>query len=211
MTRCPLCSSDTGLRRLGGPGGRFFQCCSACLLIFVEERFLPTREEEERRYRLHTNGLECPGYAGFLNQAVEQSLQWLKPGMHGLDYGCGPAPVLSALLAERGFPCAYYDPLFFPELPQGPFDFIFATECFEHFFLPDKELRRIKTLLAPGGILTVMTERWTSFEEFASWPYARDRTHVCFYHARTMECICGRYGFSLSPSDHERVSVFQSL
>jgi SAM-dependent methyltransferase len=210
MQPCPLCLSDTGITRIEGPGKRSFRYCGACLLIFVEERFLPTRGEEERRYRMHTNKLECPGYVGFLNQAVEQSLPWLKPGMHGLDYGCGPTPTLSVLLAERGFPCADYDPLFFPELPLGPFDFIFATECFEHFFSPDTELRRIKALLTPGGILTVMTQRWTSLEGFAVWPYARDRTHVCFYHAWTMEWICTRYGFSLLPSDHERVSVFQS-
>lgn len=91
---------------------------------------------------MHKNGREYPDYLNFLNQAIGQSLFDLDRGMRELDYGCGSVPALSVLLEERGMRCENYDP-FFPKLPGGPFDLIFSTGCFEHFFSPDKELRRL--------------------------------------------------------------------
>ncbi|HOS97598.1 MAG TPA: class I SAM-dependent methyltransferase [Deltaproteobacteria bacterium] len=180
------------------------------MLIFVEERFLPSRDQEEARYRMHRNTGEDSGYVAFLNQAVEAALSFLKPGMKGMDFGCGPVPTLSTLLEKCGMRCGNYDPLFFPRVPEGPHDFIFATECFEHFFSPDRELLKIKALLAPGGILTIMTEPWTCLDGFSTWPYARDATHVCFYHDRTMDWISEKYGFHRMPSCNARVSVMKS-
>ncbi len=211
VTICPLCRSAHSLEPITGPGDRVYRCCRECLLICVEERFRPTVKEEEERYRTHRNGVCHPGHVRFLNQALEQSLPHLDPGMSGLDYGCGPVPTLSVLLRDHGIICSDYDPIFFPNLPEGPFDFIYATECFEHFFSPDKELRRVQDLLAPGGILTIMTEQWATPEDFSAWHYARDLTHVSFYHARTIDFICSRYGFSRMESTNARVVVLKKI
>jgi len=79
----------------------------------------------------------------------------------------------------------------------------------EHFHHPGIEIRRISSLLKPGGLLGIMTERWTTAEQFASWYYTRDPTHVCFYHARTLEFICHRYGFAGVWLDESRVAILR--
>ena len=131
--------------------------------------------------------------------------------MSGLDYGCGPTPTLSGLLKTHELHCENYDPYFFPELPEGEFDFIFATEVIEHFFNPGQELLRIQGLLKPGGILTLMTELWDSVEKFSGWSYARDNTHVSFYHEKTMEYICTHYGFKKLSPGSTRVRVLKKM
>ncbi|MGQ7870760.1 class I SAM-dependent methyltransferase [Sunxiuqinia sp. sy24] len=171
--------------------------------------FLPDEEEEKERYLEHNNGLHHPGYVKFLNQAIRQGRPFLLPEMKGLDFGCGPEPTLSVLLEKQGIACADYDPIFFPELSKGPYDFIFATECFEHFFHPAEELKKISQLLSPGGYLIVMTSLWKLGRTFRSWNYARDITHVAFYHAETFCYICKHYGFKQLGGDQKRVIILQ--
>lgn len=73
--------------------------------------------------------------------------------MKGLDYGCGPVPLLSKIIGQMDMECDEYDPIFSPvQQLEQQYDFIFATECFEHFFLPAKELKQLKGLLNEGGI-----------------------------------------------------------
>jgi SAM-dependent methyltransferase len=110
--------------------------------------------------------------------------------MEGLDFGCGPNPVLPDILKSAGYGCLNYDPIFFLDFPDERVDFIFATETFEHFFNPLREMKFITALLRPGGILTVMTQRWKSPDQFADWWYVRDITHVSFFHKKTFDYIC---------------------
>jgi hypothetical protein len=131
--------------------------------------------------------------------------------MRGLDYGCGPTPTLSGLLKVHGLHCENYDPYFFPALPEYQFDFIFATEVVEHFYNPRRELQLLSGYLKQGGILTIMTEPWVSVEGFSDWHYAKDITHVCFYHAKTIEYISNLYGFEILNKDTPRVTVFRKL
>jgi hypothetical protein len=49
-------------------------------------------------------------------------------------------------------------------------------------------------MLAPGGILGVMTMFHPGEGSFADWWYRRDPTHVCFYNEATMRWIGERYG-----------------
>lgn len=209
MTICPLCLNKSSFSQLNGPDKRLYLCCDNCKLVFTTTTFLPTRKEEEKRYKLHNNGIEFPGYVKFLNQAIKPALPLLTKDMIGLDYGCGPTPTLSVLLEQQGIKCENYDPIFFSEMPEGPFDFIFATECFEHFFLPARELQKIKNLLKPNGYLIVMTEKWTKPEVFSRWTYAKDPTHVTFYHADTFRYISEKYKFNLLESPNPRVVLMQ--
>jgi len=207
MEVCPLCDNDTGLVNVVGPDKRSYHRCPVCRLIFSGKDSLPSPEEERARYLEHNNGIQYPGYVKFLNQAIDPALPYLSGDMKGLDYGCGPVPTLSLLLRKKGISCLDYDPLFFPELPEGPFDFIFATECFEHFFNPATETERIITLLKPGGLLIVMTHLWDEDTDFASWYYPKDNTHVAFYHAETFKYIERRFGFRQLPAASERVII----
>lgn len=101
MIRCPLCIADAGLLRLEGPDHRVYWRCVRCSLISVDPGFLPTRDEEAQRYREHNNGIQYPGYVRFLAQAIDCSLPYLPPDARGLDYGCGPIPTLSLLMANE--------------------------------------------------------------------------------------------------------------
>jgi len=175
----------------------------------MERTFLPDRAAEEARYKAHQNGPQDDGYVQFLNQAISPALPCLNKSMRGLDYGCGPTPTLSGLLEAQGLHCENYDPYFCPAFPACQFDFIFATEVVEHFFNSGEEFKRISGLLKPGGILTVMTEAWVSVQEFAEWHYAKDITHVSFYHASTIAFISARYGFEILNKDTPRVTVLR--
>lgn len=208
---CPLCASTGPYTPLVGPKSRGYLLCQNCQLIFMAREFLPDPATEEARYQAHQNGPQDAGYVRFLNQAIIPALPYLNSNLCGLDFGCGPTPTLSGLLKAHGLLCDNYDPYFFPDLPGNQFDYIFATEVVEHFYNPGRELRQLSALLKQGGILTIMTEAWTSVEGFAEWHYAKDITHVCFYHASTIEYICSHYGYAILNKDTPRVTVFRKL
>jgi hypothetical protein len=207
-SRCRLCFYDSKRNFLSGPDGRIHDLCGKCFLISAREEDFLSFSEEKKRYALHRNSPHDEGYRNFLMQAVNPALGFLRRDMRGLDYGCGPGPALSVILKEKGFDCHDYDPFFFPEIPPGKFDFIFATETAEHFFFPGKEFCRIKELLNFRGVLVVMTQRWITEEKFSTWHYARDFTHVAFYHSRTFDFMASAFGFEKLFDDGEKVVIF---
>ena len=206
---CPLCGARGPFEAVVDVRKRQHRICDRCKLIFVGDRFLSSPEEERARYAKHQNGLWDAGYVAFLRQVLEPALPHLNSQMRGLDYGCGHHPTLCLLLKELGLRCENYDVFFFPECPVGPFDFLFASEVVEHFHRPAVDWGRMAELLKPGGILTVMTAPWTTREEFATWGYASDGTHVAFYHPETMDWICGAFGLERVESRPPRVSVLR--
>lgn len=206
---CPLCKNSTGFTPIIGPKERGYLLCPSCQLIFMKPEFLPDSTSEKKRYQAHQNGPQDAGYVQFLNQAITPALPYLNPNMRGLDFGCGPTPTLSGLLLKHGFQCENYDPYFLPALPEIQYDFIFSTEVVEHFYNPDKDLQFLSSLLKPGGIFTIMTEPWLSLVNFAEWHYAKDITHVSFYHADTITFISQQYGFEILNNESPRVTVLR--
>jgi SAM-dependent methyltransferase len=192
-----------------GADQRRYYHCGRCSLIFADPDHRLPAVPAKAFYLTHENSVDNGGYVNFLNRVVQPMLPHLDRSMRGLDYGCGPGPTLSVLVQRRGIACDDYDPLFADHALQPPYDFMFSTECFEHFHHPEVEIRRIRSLLKPGGLLGIMTERWTTSDEFAGWYYTRDPTHVCFYHERTLEVICRTFGFSLMWMDTDRVAILQ--
>lgn len=206
---CPLCLTHGRLQAVPGADARDYFFCPECHLISADSRHFLAPGDERAHYQTHENSIENAGYVRFLNRIVEPLLPLLSPGMRGLDYGCGPGPTLSVMLRHRGLQCDDYDPLFVPSVLQPPYDFLVSTECFEHFRTPAEEIERIRGLLRPGGCLGIMTERWTNLEQFASWYYTRDPTHVSFFHTRTFEFICRHFGFSQAFDDSSRVVILK--
>ena len=208
---CRLCKSTNRLLPLRGIDERGYYFCENCHLINVHRKHLPDKQTEKERYLTHQNGVQFEGYVKFLYQAVNPALNFIKKNMVGLDYGCGPVPTLSKLLNKEGYACEDYDPYFVKHDLGSKFGFIFSTEVFEHFFNPDKEIKKIRSLLREDGVLVVMTERWKDPDHFFKWYYARDNSHVCFYHSRTFDYICDRFGLKKVFDDGQRVVILKDV
>lgn len=212
MANCPLCRNTKNNTSVNGADVRQYFYCNNCHLIFVSPSFHLSSEAEKSRYQFHQNNIEDKGYVAFLNKAIQPALPFMNTAMKGLDYGCGPSPTLSKLLQQQGYACSDYDPYFFPELNANhKYDFIFATECFEHFFQPEKELNTISELLNDNGLLIIMTEQWQTIEHFATWYYPKDPTHVCFYHSHTFNFIAEKFQFEILYNDKKRVVVLRKI
>src|SRR5690554_5553403 len=206
--QCPLCFSKLHTH-IQAVHDRDLYKCSVCKLVFSPPDFLLEKEDEKERYLEHENSIEQPGYVKFLSQAIGEALPYLKTGDEGLDFGSGPGPTLHILMKQKGFLCDNYDPLFNPHIPQKKYDYIFATECFEHFHNPYKEMVFITELLKKGGIVTIMTELYDVETDFASWYYVTDPTHVCFYHIDTFDFICNTFGYERLKSHNKRVIMLR--
>ncbi|OGR95852.1 MAG: hypothetical protein A2V88_13230 [Elusimicrobia bacterium RBG_16_66_12] len=194
---CPLC---------GGASEAFFReaereylRCGTCTLTFVPARGHCDPARERERYSKHRNLPEDPGYRAFLDRLLLPLCARLAPGTRGLDYGCGPGPTASRMLAERGFPVRDYDPCFAPddEALRGTYGFIACTEVLEHLRRPAEDFGRLDALLAPGGWLGAMTGVLEDDAAFPGWWYRNDFTHIAFYRPETLEWIARRFGWSL--------------
>ncbi len=193
---CPVCEAAAAQPFMQVEGRHYWRC-PQCQATFLDPSQLPTAEREQAEYRLHDNDAAQAGYRRFLQQVAQPLLQRLPPGQHGLDYGCGPGPVLAALLREAGHSVALYDPFFQPDTSvlATTYDFITCTEVAEHFHTPAAEFRRLDGLLKPDGWLALMTCFQTDDARFAHWHYRRDPTHVVFYREATLRYIAARFGW----------------
>ena len=204
---CPLCAARP--RMFGDAHGRSFLECDACGLTFVDPAQRPDPGTERARYASHRNDPADERYRAFLSRLLDPLLARLSPGSEGLDYGSGPGPTLSVMLAEAGHPTAIYDPFFAtdPRVLARTYDFITCSETAEHFFEPGVEFMRLDALLRPGGWLAVMTSLRED-QPLEEWWYARDPTHVSLYRARTLEWIARRHGWTLERA-HPSVALFR--
>jgi hypothetical protein len=195
---CVLCGSEA-LDRFAHVHGRGYLDCGRCGLIQMAVADRPDRRTERAHYGTHENDPGDEGYRAFLRRLADPLAARLPAGAEGLDYGSGPGPTLSLMLAERGFAMAIYDPFFAPDrgVLSRTYDFITCTETAEHFFRPGREFERLDGLLRPGGWLGLMTELYEEGRPFREWRYARDPTHVSLYRRRTMDWIADRFGWEL--------------
>lgn len=208
--RCRLCQYKDGLLSVSSADNRACFACKNCYLISADKKHFLDRQEEKERYLTHQNSSGHKGYVKFLHQAIDPALEFLRKEMAGLDYGCGHAPTLSKLLTGKGYTCEDYDPFFVGHKLDKNFDFIFATEVFEHFFHPDNDIKKIQALLKEKGVLIIMTERWRDLDHFSQWSYTRDASHVCFFHSKTFDFICNNFGFSRIFDDANRVIILRN-
>jgi SAM-dependent methyltransferase len=207
---CPLCLRDDTEAFQTELAPRWqYQLCLGCSLVFRVREELPSLEEERIRYSQHNNLPDNEGYVRFLTPVLEKVVEYVPKGACGLDYGCGPGPVLLQMLAGKGFRVQGWDPIFCREtLPEpGSLDFVTCTEAAEHFHFPQKEFMQMAQLLKPGGILVLLTQMYQDIEKFSGWYYRKDPTHVSFYHARTYSYICEKFGFHLRSAAAANLSV----
>jgi len=179
---CPLCNNNKITLFARDKLRKYYQCY-ICKLIFVPPEYYISRKEEKERYDLHTNSKDDKGYRSFLAKIYDPVLERIKKGDYGLDFGCGPSPVLSSMFIDAGFKMDIFDPIYVnnEEVFNRTYDFITATEVVEHFSKPYTELNRLYEMLNPNGYLAIMTNLYTESIDFKTWYYKNDKTHICFY------------------------------
>ena len=198
LSNCPLCANSSTYFYHQDNQRTYLQC-PYCSLVFVHPDHLPTKATEHHEYSLHQNDTHDPGYRRFLNKAAEPLLARIIKDSHGLDFGCGPAPVLAEMLADHGHTMAIYDPLYYPDdwVLKDSYDFITCTEAIEHFHTPGTELELLDNLLRPGGWLCIMTKRVINHQRFISWHYKNDQTHVSFFSDHTFNVIGQMFNYTV--------------
>ena len=190
---CPLCSSkETKLLSIGE--NREYHRCDECDLAFVPSSFLVSKQEEKAKYDNHKNSPKDQGYCNFLDKLLLPMGEFLKEGDKGLDFGSGPGPTLCVLMASRGYDMDIYDIFYHDERKvfKKEYDFITSTEVIEHLYDPLFEIGRLWSCLKNGGVLGLMTA--FRVDEFDSWYYKRDLTHIRFFTPKTFKWLASHLG-----------------
>ncbi|MDQ6745798.1 MAG: class I SAM-dependent methyltransferase [Actinomycetota bacterium] len=133
-------------------------------------------------------------------------------GVRWLDFGCGsgglvrhvsqqtPAAAcgfeegsIAGSARKAGIPILTQDEL---SERRGSFDVVTAIEVIEHTLDPLAELRRIRDLLRPGGLLFLTTGNAAPFaDRLLRWRYVVPEIHVSFFEPRTLERALVSTGF----------------
>jgi SAM-dependent methyltransferase len=193
---CSLCNNES--EEFFEDKKRLFLKCKGCRAIFVDTLYLPDKPAEIKRYREHNNDVEDTGYQKFVNPVVNEIIADFGPLHTGLDFGAGPGPVISKLLADRNYQVKQYDPFFynFPGLLELKYDYIVCCEVIEHFHKPAREFQLLRKMLGENGKLYCMTSIYNEKTDFKTWQYKNDPTHVFFYHKDTLNYISENFGFT---------------
>lgn len=188
----------------------FYFICDGCGAYVKDRKFYFSPEDEKSQYDEHNNDVNDPRYQKFVSPITNAVLEMQSPEHWGLDYGCGPGPVIASVLRKSGFQILLYDPFYHPDesVLIRQYDYIVSCEVFEHFYRPKHEIEKLLTLLKPKGRLYVMTHLYTRVIDFSKWYYRKDMTHVFIYTHKTMDYIAANFQLDLI-SKSDRFQVFQ--
>jgi SAM-dependent methyltransferase len=164
------------------------------------------------RYELAEPGRTIRGYEWRgVTQLVERVLGGLA-GVRWLDFGCGngglvrylrehtPAEAygfeegaIAAAARRLGIPILSRDEL---AVHAAGFDAVTAIEVLEHTLDPLAELRTIRKLLRPGGLVFLTTGNAAPFaSNLVRWPYIVPEIHVSFFEPDTLRRALVASGF----------------
>jgi len=209
---CRLCGASETEEFLV-EGLRYIEC-AVCSYIALAAESHPRRSAELQRYRLHHNDPEDVGYRAFLRQFIERAVVPFVPaGTTVLDFGSGPVPAMGGLLEEGGRRCRAYDPFFAPSEAwrRRRWECVILHEVAEHLKCPGRTFGAIARRLEPGAVLAIRTrfapERR---EDFASWWYRRDPTHVGFFSARSLARLAEILGLEILRIETPDLAVFRA-
>ena len=193
---CPLCGSETVM--FYESRQRTYLRCGSCLSVMLSPEYYLSEEDEKKRYELHENDPDDPGYRDSVKTIVNAVRSDIKLPAHGLDFGSGPDPATAKMLRELGYTIDLYDPFFHkdPDKLKRKYDFIVCCEVIEHFKNPAEEFRSLSSLIKLGGLILCQTEIYGDDIEFPKWHYKNDATHIFFYHHKAFEWIRDNCGFS---------------
>jgi len=206
---CPLCHAFTHQLMIYQFRRHYYHCMN-CHLIFVAPHEHLDKDAEKAQYDLHQNYPHDQHYRQFLSRLYDKLVCHIPNGACGLDFGSGPIPVLSLMLQEAGYSMQHYDKFYAPNpsVLEQQYDFICLSEVAEHLHTPHETFNHLFSRIKPGGYAGIMTTMWQQKTPLSNWHYMRDPTHICFYHAMTMQWISRQWSLTcveITPS----VVIFQ--
>ena len=212
---CKICNRPIAQRTLLR-SGKVYHHCDYCDFTHLDPQFHLSLEEEKLRYDQHQNTSENRQYTEIFKCFIDTTVMdcfapmGLAMTIEVLDYGCGPNPVLATMLQELGFITDIYDPYYAPqELAPKSYDLVTSTEVFEHLREPLETLRHIRELLKPNAYLAIMTKFICLLDEFPSWRYKDDITHISFYSPKTFSVIAQTLELDLIKHNSQDIVVLR--
>ena len=129
-----------------------------------------------------------------------------------LDFGCGAGGLVQFLRGsgvpgavgyEPGWAAAWLRERSIPALTDGDldesagrFDVVTAIEVIEHAVDPVAELRRIRAVMRPGGLLFLTTGNAAPYRDrLTSWRYVTPDVHISFFEPETLGRALRAAGF----------------
>jgi len=207
---CKICSGETTVLR----DEKFeidYYSCNHCYYIFSDDKDIVSPEKEISLYRQHNNTMENEGYVNMFKEFIKITVDpYAERIKTALDFGCGPGPVLAALLKKRGFEVDIYDPYFAPDkvYEEKSYDLITSTEVFEHLQDPLGTAALLKKHLRNNGILAIMTLFHPGDKDlFLKWWYRHDPTHISFYRPETFEVLANKLNLEVLTVDGKNICV----
>lgn len=194
MSECRLCG-ESQITFYHQDKRRTYWQCQSCALVFVKPEEFLSSTQEKAIYDSHENALEDLGYRRFLSRAFDPVIERVAPNSKGLDFGCGPGPLLAHMLKEAGHTMSCYD-LYYandPEALTQSYDFITCTEVIEHIAEPKQVLQRLIGMLEKGAPLVLMTKLVIDQSRFSNWHYKNDLTHITFFSRKTFEYVAQHF------------------
>lgn len=193
MLQCPLCAAKNAQHYHKDKRRDYFQC-GLCKLVFVPSEQRLSAKAEKAIHDQHENNLADDGYRRFLSRLATPLIEKLEPSSCGVDFGCGPGPLLAMMMQESGLNMSLYDIYYYPDnqVLERSYDFMTATEVIEHLYDPKTVWQTWLNLVKPGGWIGIMTKLVNDVESFSRWHYKNDFTHVCFYSRSTFHYLAER-------------------
>lgn len=208
---CKVCGSKTK-EVYDEQMNSFYYYCSNCEFISKDENSLLSITEEKKRYNFHNNSIEDIKYVNYFKNFLDLYVLKYVKGKEGLDFGSGPSPVLSMILErEYNFKMDIYDLFYAPKKVyiEKKYDLITCTEVIEHLKNPLEYFNLFKKHLKKSGILAIMTSfHPKNIENFHTWYYKKDSTHISFFTKKTMQIISKKSGLNLLFTDNKKHSIF---
>lgn len=210
---CPLCYSEN-THPFHEDTKRIYLKCRHCDLVFVPKDYHLTPDQEKLIYDQHQNNPEDIGYRQFLNRLAQPLLSLLNEykfpkDAQGLDFGAGPGPTLSLMLQENGYKMTVFDVFYAKnqEALKQKYDFITATEVWEHLSQPGKVIDSLFSMGKEKFLMGIMTKRVPN-SHFGAWHYIKDPTHITFYDEKTLAYIADKYACRLElPSNDTAIFI----